>query len=86
MAIETNLSFGERTVSKFIQLVEQGDNSIHYVNLDEIVQVVHVPNSKIAMVHLTNGMNFRVGEAEIKHLIMTAFNEQGPAAQTKGAP
>jgi hypothetical protein len=73
-------------VPKFIQLVEQGDNSIHYVNLEEIVQIVHVPDSPIASVHLTDGKSFRVSGNETKRL-MTAFGEEGHAAQTgKGTP
>jgi hypothetical protein len=63
-------------VAKFIPLLEQGDNSIHYVNLEHIVQIVHVPDAPIATVHMDDGKSFRVGEAETKRL-MSAFGEQG---------
>ena len=70
---------------KFIQLVEQGDNSIHYVNLNEIVQIVHVPDSPIATVHMTDGKSFRVGQTQTNRL-MTAFGEDGHAMSAKGTP
>jgi hypothetical protein len=39
------------------------------------VQIVHVPNSPIATVHMVDGHSFRVGEAETKRL-MTIFGEE----------
>ena len=61
-------------MAKFIPLLEQGDNSIHYVNVAHIVQIVHVPQSPIATVHMVDGHSFRVGEAETKRL-MHVFGE-----------
>jgi hypothetical protein len=56
-------------VPHFISLVEDGDNSVHYVNLEQIVQMVHVPGSPLATVTTTDGRSFRVGDAEAKKLL-----------------
>ena len=63
-------------MAKFLPLLEQGDNSIHYVNIAHIVQIVHVPASPIATVHMVDGHSFRVGEEETKRL-MHIFGEDG---------
>lgn len=72
-------------MAKFIPLIEQGDSSIHYVNLEHIVQIIHVPNAPVATVCLADGKSFRVGEMETQRLV-SAFGEIGnQTAETAGS-
>lgn len=56
-------------MAQFISLVEDGDNSIHYVNLEQVVQMVHVPGSPLATLTTTDGRSFRVSASEAKKLL-----------------
>ena len=54
---------------QFIRLVEQGDNSLHLIHKDHIIQVVHVPGSTIATVTTSDGKSFRIGDAEYQRFL-----------------
>lgn len=61
---------------QFIKLVEQGDNSVHLIHVDHVIQVVHVPGSTVATVTTSDGKSFRIGDAEYQHLLSSLASEQ----------
>ena len=59
---------------------EQGDSSLHYINVDHIVQIVHVPNAPVATISMADGKSFRVNETEFRNIVALFSKKHEPAA------
>jgi hypothetical protein len=60
---------------RFINLVEQGDESVHVVNVEHIVQMMHVPGAGIATVTLSDGKSFRISQQEFYNTLTALGSE-----------
>lgn len=68
---------------RFINLVEQGDESVHVVNVEHIVQMVHVPGAGLATVSMSDGKTFRVSQQEFYNALTSIGGDaRGSAAST----
>ena len=68
-------------MAAFINLVEQGDESIHVVNVDHIVQMYHVPGTGVATVTTSDGKSFRISQQEFYN----ALTAIGATMRSRGA-
>gem|GEM_PF-3976645 len=66
-------------MARFIPLVEQGDSSVHYVNVEHVLQFVHVPNSPVAVVTTSDGQSFRISEEEFRRFVALISPKQETA-------
>ena len=68
-------------MAQFVAITEQGDNSVHHVNLDHLVQVVHVPNSPLATVSTSDGKSFRISQDDLQKLLPLITATRGGASR-----
>ena len=68
-------------MTRFVNVVEQGDDSIHVLNVDRIVQFVHVPGAPIATVSVSDGKSFRISQEEFYRVLTAIGAESGRGTQ-----